>query len=152
MNRPFMKLNILITWFVIMYPCEEKNPTSDSNMDVIIVISSRVNRGTRVDPLIIVRDFWDVQVRLSAGCVSEWLAIFALVIPLAISAKGYDTRSGLQLYIPANKHHLTPCLSAACQVNFTPQVETNMSDLWKKKERIVALILHIIVKWLYWLL
>ena len=99
------------------------SPTCDGHVDLIVLLSPVVNKGTRVDPHVSGGEFGDVQVRLSPGRVPERLAIIAGVFLIRSVAEGDLTYFVCQHHVPNHIDGLVPRLVTAVQAHVTAQLE-----------------------------
>lgn len=108
--------------------------TFHSHIVLNVFCPSFVSRLTPVHTHILLGELWDVQVRLSAGCVSERLAILTVV--RALAAEGEADRALLvtQVQIPEDKQDLVPRFVVTLHPHVAAQVEGLISDNWKGQE------------------
>lgn len=105
--------------------------TFDSHIVQTVLCPSFVSRLALVHTHIVLGELWDVQVRLSAGRVSERLAILTIVNPLAAEGEADPAALVAQVQIPEDVQDLVPCFIVTLESHVNAQVKSLISDNWK---------------------
>lgn len=141
LSRPWLEF---LLWYSTNLPILTSDPrqwqalqdlifrlTFDSHIVQIIFSPSFVSGLAHVHPHIVLWELWDVQVQLSAGCVSEHLAIMTSFRALATAGEANHTLLVAQVQIPEDVHNVVPCYIVALEPDITAQVKSLISDNWK---------------------